>query len=128
MATITVFSKIPNDVTFSLYEHRKNISGETIQSVPTREITIKGVTNWLRENNKKFIYINEISETIVDKDIWDAIIAERGSADPLLSNGLIYSAKSTVEAKAILKDTPRGISELGTDSTLKQQNIPKQLI
>ena len=127
MTKIIVYSKCPNDVEMRAYEHTTNDKGETIKSDVIGSCIIKGLNTYLRENQKKFIYSGMVAETLVDKDLWDKIVAERAIGDSLLMSKQIYTAKNEVEAKAILKDVERGISDLMTPAELEARKKQKPL-
>lgn len=125
MSKILVFSKCPNDVIFSTYVHTKNKEGATILSKPVRSVTIQGTTKYQHTNRLVFTFDAPLAQTEVDKDLWDQIVSERGIADVLLASRQIYAAKNEVEARVILKDSERGISDLKTPEELAKKATPR---
>ncbi len=128
MAKISVFSRLRNDVEFRLYK-TENVKTELgiklTNSQAVRKVVIKGVTNYLRENDKRISLLNQIAKTEIDGDLWDAIVKENGEGNVLLRKGQIFTAKSELEAKSQMKDIPSFISDLMTPEQLKKKK-PEQ--
>ena len=123
MATVTVYSKCPNDVTFSRFVTTGN--EKALSSKAYENITIQVLNKYLHKNGFKIFHPGRLAETVVDKDLWDAIVAERGNADCLLTSKQIFAAKSKGEAEAMLKDAEIGISDVNTGSILKRGSNSK---
>lgn len=120
MSKIMVHSKCANDIKFNLFEHYKNAAGDTINSRITKTVVVVGLNNFLRENDMRIVHAGRTATTEVDKDTWDAIIADRGAGDQLLINKQIFAAKDDKEAKAMLKDCPKGLSDMKTPEDFKK--------
>lgn len=129
MATVMVYSKNPNDVQFSQFNHLKNKDGEVVESRAFNHVVIQGLNKYLHANGMKMIHAHKLAKTEVDKDIWDAIYNERKDADMLLRSKQIFTAKNDAEAHAMLKDVERSVSDLYTaDDLEKPRNKIAKLI
>jgi hypothetical protein len=122
MSTVTIYSKNPNDVKFCLFHHvyKDAAKPETvIDSRPFKEIVIKGLNNYLRENKMLVLHTGNLAKTEVDESLWNEIVEDRGDADQLLVNRVIFAAKSDREAHAKLKDASKFISDLKTPKEIE---------
>ncbi len=109
MALIKIYSKLPSDVEFTFY----NINDVSKEARGVHKVVINGTNTQFRKHR---VIINDYAETMVDENIWNAIVAQRssldekgnpnktGDADCLLRDGLIFKAKSENDAKAIVKE------------------------
>ena len=128
MAKITVYSKCPNDVEMSIYKtETSKVEGlKVANSIKLAKVVISGVNSCLRKQGKAMHMQSELAKTEVEADLWDKIMAERWNADILLISKQIFTAKNDIEAYNIVKDSPRGISDLKTKAEADFEKLNKK--
>lgn len=124
MSKITVYSKLRTGVEFRLYKNQKTKRADGVDlsvSQVLNKVVIEGVTRYLHNSGKKITLLNQLAKTEVEKDVWDAIMAQNGEGNVHLKKKQIFTAKNDAEAYAIAKEVPIFISDMLTPADLKNK-------
>lgn len=84
-----------------------------------KEVIILGIHAYKKQVYKSLQVECYVAETVVDKALWDEIMAQHGDTHPLLINNQVFVAKSRQEAELKASDAKVFISDIYSAANYK---------